>query len=82
VELQFLDIMTVSTQMKSLRMVVTENTQNLFVLQLVTLRAKIFIVCSLRGIQMNVYIKVINLKDTTCFDPYWVIIMCRLMLRC
>jgi hypothetical protein len=34
---------------------------------------------SLRGIQMNIYIKFLNLKRTTCCDPYWIIIRCRLM---
>jgi hypothetical protein len=29
---------------------------------------------------MNFYIQVINLKGTTCFDPYWVFIRCRLVL--
>jgi hypothetical protein len=36
----------------------------------------------LRVIQMNVYIEVINLKGTTCFDHYGVIIRCRLVLMC
>jgi hypothetical protein len=43
---------------------------------------KIFIVSVNTTIQMNVYIKVINLKNMTCFDTYYVIIRCRLMLRC
>jgi hypothetical protein len=36
---------------------------------------------SSRGIEINVYIKAINLKGITCFDTYWVIIRCRLVLR-
>jgi hypothetical protein len=31
---------------------------------------------------MNVYMKVVNVKGTICFEPNWVIIMCRLGLRC